>query len=184
MLHPDHVFPLADIDPNKLAWLSWWQDRRRDLVNHRHTDMFMLVFAGLIFAFTWLDGEVHWGRYAGGCLFLILAVIFFYRRRTVNVVQEWEEIGQLPYVDQCRVVREKLMAEGKPGWFHFWYLVGFPVFWVVFHMPRLDLVWTSDMTDNLILGMVTGVALNFFYQYQRRAQWQKGMDLANIAVSA
>ncbi len=183
MLHPAHLHPTSNVDTNKLAWLAWWQEQRSELVSRRNGDIFMIVFSGLIFAFAYMDGDVHWGHYMGGCVALIMAVYFYYRRRTENEVQEWDEIGQLPYVEQCQVVQRQLLDKGKPGWLHPWYLLGFPVLWVLIYVPNLEWTWTSDMTDKLIFGIITGVAVNVVVQYQKRAQWQKGVDLANNALA-
>lgn len=183
MLRPTYLNPPSTIDPNKLAWLTWWQERRSDLVNHRNADILMVLLSGLIFALAYMDGDVHWGHYAGGCFALILAAYFYYRRRTENKVQEWDEIGQLPYEDQCRVAHQQLLAKGQPGWLHPWYLIGFPLLWVLVYVPDLQWSWTSDMTEKLIFGFITGVAVNFVIQHQKRSQWQKGVDLANHALS-
>ncbi|MCF8238915.1 MAG: hypothetical protein K9I85_12205 [Saprospiraceae bacterium] len=183
MLHPAHLHPVTNVDTNKMAWLAWWKERRSDLVNLRNLDITLFLLSGLIFAFAYIDGDVHWGHYVGGCLGWLAAAYFYYRRRTENKVQEWDDIGQLPYEEQCRVVHQQLMDKGKPGWFHLWYLLGLPVFWVIVHMPLMSLVWTQDMTNDLIFGLIGGVAFNFFYQHQKRSQWQKGVDLSNHALA-
>ena len=183
MLHPAHLHPATNVDTNKLAWLAWWQERRSDLMSDRNLDITLFFLSGLIFAFAYMDSDVHWGHYAVGCMGWIAAAYFYYRRRTENLVQEWDEIGQLPYVEQCRVVLDQLLVKGKPGWVHLWYLFGLPVFLVIVYIPDLDWVWTSDMSDKLMFGILTGVAVNFVTRYQRRSQWQKGVDLASHALA-
>ncbi len=183
MLHPAHLHPTTNVDTNKLAWLAWWQEQRHELVNHRNLDITLLLLSALIFGFAYWADDMKWGAYVAGCSGWVAAAYAYYCRRTrTNKVGEWDEIGQLPYEEQCRVIRDKLVTNGKPGWFHPWYLFGLPVFWVIVHMPQLDWTWTPDMTDHLIFGAIGGVAFNFVYQYQKRSQWQKGMDLADRAL--
>lgn len=169
------------MDNNKMAWLAWWQEQRSELVTHRNTDINLFVLSGIVFALHFGVGP-KWGGFVIGCIGWIFAGYYYYRRRTDNKVEEWDRIGQLPYVDQCREIRDKLMAKGKPGWFDVWYLIGVPIFWVVYFMDHLDWIWTDKMTSSLLQGIVFGIVVNFFHRRRKRKQWQHGMDLADTAL--
>ncbi len=182
MIHPPHLIPPSRMDSNKLAWLAYWQEERSELVNQRNTYIYLLGLSGLAFAIHFGVGP-QWSILICGCVSLIFAGLFYYHRKKDNIVEDWDRIGQLPYVDQCREVRDQLQAKGKPGWFHLWYLIGVPVFWVVYNMDSLDWGWTGEMTNSLLTGLVFGIVVNLFHQGRKRKQWQEGTDLADKALS-
>lgn len=183
MLHPAHLYPAANVDPHKLAWLAWWREERSELVNQRNRDVIAGLGAAFGFGSHYMGGP-NWGAFLLGCIFLVLGGYFFYRRRTDTAVQDWDAIGQLPYQEQCAAAREKLDQEGKPGWFNIWLIAIVPMLLMLTEVETLQVEWTERMTFKLVTWLLFGIAMNFFNQGRRRRQWQEGMDLATRAGEA
>jgi len=183
MLHPAHLHPAANVDPQKLAWLAWWREERSELVNQRNRDVIAGLGAAFGFGSHYVGGP-NWGAFLLGCIFLVLGGYFFYHRRTDTAVQDWDAIGQLPYQEQCAAAREKLDQEGKPGWFNIWLIAIVPMLLMLTEVDTLQVEWTERMTFKLVTWLLFGIAMNFFNQGRRRRQWQEGMDLATRAGEA